>query len=92
MFDAKIHITFLLFILLYSFFLYIKLSSGYYQNKQRKALKKAYERYEDLTKEEKNKKCKYTHEQYRNLSKEEKNKNCQYGCKRYKTLYEDEKQ
>ena len=48
------------------------MSSGYYENKQRKALKKAYERYYDLTKEEKNKNCQYGCKRYKTLYEDEK--------------------
>ena len=60
--------------------------------KHRIASKRARERYQDLSEEEKNKECQYAHEQYRNLSEEEKNKKHQNGVERYRNLPEDEKQ
>ena len=54
------------------FFLYIKILTGYYQNTQKKLSKKARERYQNLSEEEKDKKHQHARERYRNLSGEEK--------------------
>ena len=59
------------------------------KKKERLQKKKARERYQDLSEEEKNGKCQYAHMQYRNLSEEEKYKKYKYGCKQYKNLSED---
>ena len=50
-----------------------------YYKKQRKVSKKARERYQNPSEEEKNKKHQYAFEQYRNLSEEETTKKRQYG-------------
>ena len=52
--------------------------------------KKARERYQNISEEEKSKKHQYARERYRNLSEEEKEKKRQYGRKRYKNLLKDE--
>ena len=57
------------------------LSAGYYQ-KQRKASKKACDRYQDLSEEEKNKRQKYGCKQYNNLPGVEKQRLVEY-----KTIY-----
>ena len=56
--------------------------------KQRKTSKNAFERYQHLSEEERNKKCQYARERYRNLS-EGKNKKRKYGYEQYKNLPED---
>ena len=55
------------------------MSAGYYQKNKKRLQKKARERYQNFSEDEKNKKPKYGHEQYRNFS-EEKNKKYQYGA------------
>ena len=56
------------------------------KNKE-KPSKKAREKYQNLSEQEKGKQRQYAHEQYRNLTEEEKEK-CQYGQK----FIENEKQ
>ena len=50
------------------------LSAKYYQENNETLQKKACERYQNLSKEEQEKKRQYRHERYRNLSEEEKQK------------------
>ena len=59
------------------FFLYIKMSTGYYQKNKENFSKKVRERYQNLSEEEKDKRHQYA--RYRNLSEEEKVKKHQYG-------------
>ena len=40
-----------------TFFLYIKILTGHYQKNKERLSKKAYERYQNLSEEEKDKKC-----------------------------------
>ena len=54
--------------------------TGYYQKNKERLSKKTFEKYQNLSEEEKDKRGQYTHEQYRNLSEEEKEKKCQDGC------------
>ena len=49
----------------------------YYENKEI-LQKKAHEQYQNLSKEEKEKKGQYGHERYKNLSEDEKNKLVEY--------------
>ena len=60
--------------------------------KQRKASKKAHERYQGLSEEVKKKKCVYAREWNRNFSEEEKFKNRQHGPEYYKNPYDKDKQ
>ena len=71
-------------------FLYAKMTSNYYKKNKEELLKKAREKYQDLSEEEKDKNCQYARERYRNHSEEEKEKKGQYGRERYKNLLEDE--
>ena len=48
------------------------------KNKER-LQKQAYEKYQDLSEEEKHKEHQYAYERYRSLFEEEKRKKCQYG-------------
>ena len=48
--------------------------TGYYQKIKEQFLKKAHEKYQDLSDEKKDKKRQYASEQYANRSKEEKEK------------------
>ena len=50
--------------------------TGYYQKNKEMLSKKAFERYQNLSEEEKDKRGQYAHEQYRKKKK----KKCQYGC------------
>ena len=52
----------------------------YYQKHKEKLRKKARERYQNLSEDEKGKKYQYAPKRYRNLSEEEKEKKHQYGC------------
>ena len=60
------------------YLLYIKMSAGYYQKKQkqRKTSKTSSWKVSRSSWERKNRKRQYVREQCRNLSEEEKNKNC----------------
>ena len=55
--------------------------TGYYQKKQKKASKKPCEQYQNLSKEERNKKHQYGREQYRNLSEDKKQRLVEYRKK-----------
>ena len=57
------------------------LSAKYYQKKKRKTTKNACERYQNLSKEEKEKKLQYGREHYQNLSEDEKQKLVEYRKK-----------
>ena len=61
--------------------------TGYYQKSKEMLSKKARERYQNFSEEEKDKKCQYARERYRNLSEEEKEKKHQYGSERYNKGY-----
>ena len=63
----------------------------YYQKHKERLGKEAYERYQNLSEEKKDKKRQYAREWYRHLSEEEEEKKkCQYGRERYKNLLQDE--
>ena len=79
-------------IIFYKFFSIYKNVNRILSKKQRKAFKKAREKYQNLSEEEKDKKLQYAREQYRNLFEEEKEKKCQYGRERYKKLLGNEKE
>ena len=82
-----------LIIYLFTFFLFVKMLTGYYKKKNKEKLsKKARERYQNLSEEEKDKRHQYACEQYRNLSEKEEEKKCQYGREQYKNLLENDKQ
>ena len=57
------------------------LSAKYYQENNERLLKKAHERYQNISKEEKEKKQQYGCERYKNLSKDEKQKFVEYRAK-----------
>ena len=50
------------------FFLYIKMLTWYYKKNKERLSNKAPEKYESLSKEEKDKRCQYASKQCRNLS------------------------
>ena len=52
----------------------MKMLTGCIQRSKERISKKACEKYQNLSKEEKDKRSQYAHEQYRNLSEEEKEK------------------
>ena len=60
------------------------LSAKYYQENKERLQKKAYERYQNLSKEKKEKKRQYGRECYQNLSEDEKNKLVGYRKKYYR--------
>ena len=51
----------------------------YYHNNKERLSNKTRERYQNLSKEEKNRRCQYACERYRNLSEQEKENKRQYG-------------
>ena len=67
------------------FFLYIKMTTNYYQKHKEKLRKEARERCQNLSEEEKDKKRKQIRERYQNFNKEEKEK------KNSKNLSEEKK-
>ena len=67
----------------------IKISTGYYQKKQRKASERGSWKISELSEEEKNKNQIEARERYQNVSKEEKERERQY-CR--ESLSEHEKQ
>ena len=73
---------FIIFFIVIIFSIYIKifknLSAKYYEENKERLQKKALERYQNLSKEEKNKKRQYGRERYKNLSEEEKQKLAEY--------------
>ena len=60
-----------------------KKSVKYYQNNRERLQKKARERYQDLSEEEKNKTQQYVHERYKNLSENKKQRLVEYRKKHY---------
>ena len=66
------------------------MTTNYYLKNQEKLQNEACEKYQNLSKEEKNEKCQYVCEWYRNLSKEEKENKHQYGSEWYKNLPEND--
>ena len=65
-------------------------SAKYYQENKERLLKKACERYQNLSKNEKENKRQYDRERYKNLSEDEKQKLVEYRkniIEREKTLY-----
>ena len=61
------------------FVLHIKMLTGYYQKNKKGLPKKARERHQNLSEEEKNKNRQYARERYKNLSEGEREKKRQYG-------------
>ena len=57
------------------------LSANYYQRNKERVQKKACERYQNISKEEKGKKEKYGCQRYKNLSEDEKQKVVEYRKK-----------
>ena len=72
--------------------IYITILAKYYQKTKERLSKKARERYQNLSEEEKYKKRQYARKKYRNPSEGEREKKCQCGRERYKNLLDDEKQ
>ena len=71
------------------FFLYIKMTSKYYQKHKERLQKEARERYQNLYEEEKDKRRKKSRERYQNFTEEEKEKKmCQYYQERKQKLPE----
>ena len=60
------------------------LSGKYYQENKERLIKRACERYQSLSKEEKEKKEQYGHACYKNLSENEKQKLVEYRKKYYR--------
>ena len=67
------------------------MTNKYYQKHKEKLWKEAREKYQNISKEENDKRQRRP-ETYQNLSEEEKEKKCQYHCNYNKNLSEEQKQ